>query len=159
MSLAQEAAAIGPVLDRVVAGTEALETDDGRRCYLRPISPGAAAAAGASCTDTVRAALAALDEQGVVVALAVIGAAPTSAAAEASVVVREDWRRVGVGTALLRRLVEKAADQHIQWLVATVAARDQAAAHLIAASGVMVARRVEKDVAKVALHVPSSAVI
>jgi acetyltransferase len=56
-------------------------------------------------------------------------AAPTTA--ELAVVVRDDYQRAGVGTQLLRRLIELAPQRGVRVLRATLWAENHAARHLL----------------------------
>ena len=82
-----------------------------------------------------RFALVAFTETGDGIGVARFEGNPASDTAEMAVVVRSDWRRRGVGTALLRRLADAATARGLRYLRADFVAENQEAAALIAKAG------------------------
>lgn len=83
-----------------------------------------------------RLALAAFDLDGAGIGVARYEGNPASDTAEMAVVVRPEWRRRGVGTALLIRLADAAAARGIRNLRADFLASNEGAKRLLAAAGV-----------------------
>jgi len=73
------------------------------------------------------------------------------------IVVEPEWRGVGVGRALVRRMVERAQDLGFTFLTLSHEIDNEAAWAMLASSGLVVARRVRSGVVKAALHVPAVA--
>jgi RimJ/RimL family protein N-acetyltransferase len=82
-----------------------------------------------------RFALAAFSEGGDGIGVARYEGNPVSDTAEMAVVVRPDWRRRGVGTALLVRLAAAATARGLRYLRADFLATNQAAGALLAKAG------------------------
>ena len=82
-----------------------------------------------------RFALAAFDETGEGVGVARYEGNAASDTAEMAVVVRPDWRRRGVGTALLSRLATAATSRGLRYLRADFLASNPAAGPLLAKAG------------------------
>lgn len=82
-----------------------------------------------------RFALAAFTETGEGIGVARFEGNPASDTAEMAVVVRSDWRRRGVGTALLKRLADAAHARGLRYLRADFMAENEAAGALVARAG------------------------
>jgi ribosomal protein S18 acetylase RimI-like enzyme len=82
------------------------------------------------------------------------GMAPTG---HIVIVVKPEWRGVGVGQSLLRRMVERARELGFTFLTISHDMDNESAWAMLAASDLVVARRVRKGVVKAALHVPAAA--
>ena len=74
-----------------------------------------------------------------------------------TVYVRPEWRNVGVGTALLRRMADRSGDLGVTYLTLSYGVDNHAAARMTAATGLVIARRVSQGVEKAAVFVPPTA--
>ena len=72
------------------------------------------------------------------------------------VFVRPEWRGVGVGTALMRTMAARASAFGLTYLTLSYRVGNLEASRMIAASGMVVARRKRDGVEKVALLVPAA---
>jgi ribosomal protein S18 acetylase RimI-like enzyme len=71
-----------------------------------------------------------------------------------NVFVKPAWRNVGVGTALVRYMTERAGSQGLAYLTLSFGVANDAASRMLAGSGLVVARRIRAGVEKAAVYVP-----
>ena len=144
---------------------ETIALDDGEKVFIRPVVPSDAEPLAFALLDadpetlyfrffrsTIRVdqqlieyltvldyhhrfALAAFTDDGTGIAVARYEGNPGSDTAEMAVVVLRDWRRRGVGTALLVRLADAAANRGVRYLRADFLAGNHGAAGLVRAAG------------------------
>jgi GNAT superfamily N-acetyltransferase len=91
-------------------------------------------------------ALVACLETGDVVAMARYDVDPATRYAEIAFVVRDDWQRRGIGTLLLRRMIEIARARGLRGLAATVLTSNHAMLRIFQRSGLPVESRLDQDV-------------
>lgn len=107
--------------------------------------------------DEERLSVTAWDEHGDLVGLAWCATGDTRRPLEANVEVTPAQRRRGIGSILLRQLIDEAASRGIATMTWTTPADDPAARHLVDAAGAVCARRVDHGRAKSAIFVPAAA--
>ena len=73
------------------------------------------------------------------------------------IVVMPEWRGLGIGRSLLRRMVERAQELGFTFLTLSHEMDNEAAWAMLASSDLVVARRIRRGVVKAALHVPAVA--
>jgi GNAT superfamily N-acetyltransferase len=73
------------------------------------------------------------------------------------IVVKPEWRGLGVGGSLLQRMVERSQDLGFRVLTLSHTERNEAARALLATSDFVAARRLRDGLVKVALFVPAPA--
>jgi GNAT superfamily N-acetyltransferase len=71
-----------------------------------------------------------------------------------TVYVRPEWRNVGIGAALVRRMADRAGDLGVSYLTLSFGVENHAAAGMLAATGLVIARRVSHGIEKAAAFVP-----
>ena len=74
-----------------------------------------------------------------------------------TVYVKPEWRNVGIGAALVRRMADRAGDLGSSYLTMSYGVDNHAAARMMAATGLVIARRVSHGVEKAAVFVPPTA--
>jgi GNAT superfamily N-acetyltransferase len=74
-----------------------------------------------------------------------------------NVFVKPEWRNVGVGTAMVRHMTDWAGGQGLKYLTLSFAVENEAASRMLAATGLVVARRIREGVEKAAVFVPAAA--
>ena len=73
------------------------------------------------------------------------------------IVVKPEWRGLGVGRSLLQRMVERSQDLGFTVLTLSHGAHNEAAHALLASTDLVVARRLRDGLVKVALYMPALA--
>ena len=74
-----------------------------------------------------------------------------------TVYVRPEWRSVGIGAALVRRMADRASELGASYLTLSYGVDNHAAGRMMAATGLVIARRVSHGVEKAAVFVPPTA--
>lgn len=69
------------------------------------------------------------------------------------IAVKPEWRRLGLGRALLDRMVERARDLGLAYLILAHGTHNLAASKLVESSGLVVARRVRDEMVRAVLVV------
>ena len=73
-----------------------------------------------------------------------------------SVFVKPEWRGIGIGSALVARMADRARDLELSYLTLSFGVDNVAAGRMLESTGLIVARRIREGVEKAAVLVPAA---